>query len=225
MDYLYYLLWTRYVNEGGGALYKRSINFTALETVHPERLALIGVRYVIARHSTFNRPPALPRVDDWKGYGIYEVPTSNTTGYAASRLLFAKGLDAELRAMRDPSFDPKSIAIVAEADRERVGAQALSPILSSAISLQGNTLILNAESAGKRSFAVLPFRFSNCFRPTWHAGSGEIFRTDMALIGVLFSGRAFLALEWTGGYGAYDCLRKDSRLVHEATQAARDFRE
>src|SRR5260370_9813098 len=57
LDALYYLLWTRSINEGVPA--SRSASITLLETVYPKRLALIGVRYVIARDDADPPLPAL----------------------------------------------------------------------------------------------------------------------------------------------------------------------
>src|SRR5919198_3365899 len=98
LDYLYYLLWTRYVNEGGPR--PHSFNFTTLGTLHPDRLALVGVRYVVARDVPLRAAPALPRAFAWNGYSVYEIAGPNVRGYAPTTVLKAATLTEELRILR-----------------------------------------------------------------------------------------------------------------------------
>jgi hypothetical protein len=223
LDYLYYLFWTRYINQGGANTYLRSINLTALERAYPDRLALIGVRYVVARESLFNAKPRLARVGQWSGYAVYEVPHANLRGYGISRLKFAKDLIEEVQEMRGAGFDPRNVAVLSEAYWNSLQHLQLAPVRSSSISIQGNELTFTAESSGSNSLVVLPFRYSTCLAPKWAEGSGEVVRADLALVGVLVKGRASVVLEWTGGYGAYECLRRDAQLVRQAKDAAERF--
>jgi len=222
LDYLYYLLWTRYLNEGGER-YSRSINFTALEVVRPDRLALLGVRFVIARESAFERPPPLPKVFSWRGYGVYEVPLPNLAGFSPTGIQFGKTLTDQLGLMRQATFDPRTIAVVSEADRALFDTHRLASMRRSRISVAGNDLLFEADTAGGLALAVLPFKYSRCWTARWATQPGQILRVDTALIGVLFRGPVSVRLRWSAGYGSVRCLREDRRLVFEARKAANSY--
>ncbi len=219
LDYLYYLVWTRYVNEGVAA--RRSINFTSLETIHPDRLALFGVRYVIARDMPLGRPPDLPRVFAWSGYTVYQIDNPNVSGVAPIRVVFGNSLWDELRMMRAPSLDPRKSAVVPESERRWFdGPSGLSPTDWSELRLSGQSVIFHATARG-RALAVLPFRFSNCFRPEWSGRPGRVLRVNAALVGVLFEETSRLRLTWTAGYGlAGDCANQDRELMAQAIAVA-----
>jgi hypothetical protein len=217
LDYLYYLMWTRYLNEGGER-YRRSINFTALEVVHPDRLALFGVGFVIARQSSFERPPPLAKVFAWRGYGVYEVPSPNLAGFSPTEMWFGTTLKEQLRLMRQAAFEPRTIAVVSESDKELFDGRPLVSMRRSRISLVGNDLVFDAETVGGLSLAVLPFKYSNCWDPRWETSPGRVLRIDAGLVGVLFRDRVSLRLRWNAGYGAVHCLREDRRLVAQAKE-------
>jgi hypothetical protein len=219
LDYLYYLFWTRYVNEGSPA--RRSINFTTLEAVWPHRLALAGVRFVVTRDIPYTAPPPLRRVFGWKGYSVYEIADPNTHGYFPTRILFARSLEDELLTMRGPDFDPRQTAVLADSDASRVDdGGVLAPARSSRLRLSGQALVFEAESERGRSLAVLPFKFSHCWRPLWEGRLGRLVRADGALLGVVFDGVVRLRLLWAAGYGPRaGCMAKDTALVPEARKA------
>ena len=218
LDFLYYLVWTRYLNEDGEH-YTRSINLTALEVVHPERLALLGVRYVIARESAFERPPPLEKVFSWRGYAVYEVVSPNTAGFSPTTAWFGATLNDELRLMRRPAFDPRTVVVASARDRDALGGHPLQPMRRSRIVVAGNELLFEGDAAGV-ALAVLPFKYSHCWTPTWATPPGRVLRVDAGLIGVLFRERASLRLRWSAGYGSVDCLYEDRRLVPQAKDAA-----
>ncbi|HEY3064990.1 MAG TPA: hypothetical protein VGL09_04320 [Methylomirabilota bacterium] len=219
LDYLYYLLWTRYVNEGGPR--PHSFNFTTLATVHPERLALVGVRYVVARDVPLRAPPPLPRAFGWNGYSVYDVPAVNARGYAPTTVLRAETLADELRILRQPGFDPARMAVVA-ADAGPGDGEAWAPLAASSIRLDRQALLFEARSAGRGSIAVLPFRYSHCWRPEWTGAPGRVIRADVALLAVIFEDATRVRLRWTAGYGRdAGCLRADAHLRAQALDAAR----
>ncbi len=222
LDYLYYLFWTRYVN--GGVLARRSINMTNLESLRQERLALIGVRYVIANGEWYDFP-FLVRVFAWKGYSVYAIDGANTGGYAIRNVVFGKSLAEELRLMRDRGFNPQQVAVMAETERERFeGERPLSPMGLSRLTIQGQSLHFEALSGGL-TLVVLPFKFSHCWRPLWAGSPGRIVRVNVALVGVVFERAAQLRLSWSAGYGPWaECLRRDAELIPEAVAAAAELR-
>jgi hypothetical protein len=223
LDYLYYLFWTRYVSAGQRA--KKSINLTSLETFNADRLALAGVRYLIARDSEVYEPLPLSRVTSWHGYSIYAIPDANVGGYAVDRLLFGDSLTDELRLMRMHDFDPRRTAVLsAESRAESPAVAPLAPIVRSSVALAPNELTFTAANTGGTSLVVLPFNWSHCWRAEWRKGSGRLLRADVDLIAVTFAGEVELRLSSDAGYGAgRACLRDDRALVGQATRAAREI--
>ncbi|MGO8867127.1 MAG: hypothetical protein ACLQME_11555 [Alphaproteobacteria bacterium] len=225
LGYLYYLLWTRYVSAGQRGF--KSINMTSLEALHPERLALLGVRYLLARDSKVYERPPLPHVMSWNGYSIYEVPGANVAGYGVSGVEFGSTLTDELRLMRRHGFHPRDTAVLPASERtsfEGRPARAWGTLQSSAITLTPGELTFTAVASGGESFVVLPFNWSHCWQAEWRKGSGRWSRADVDLIGVAFTGEIELHLRWTAGYGsASACLRDDRKQIAEAKRAAAEI--
>ena len=222
LDFLYYLLWTRYVSAGEPA--KKSINMTSLEALHPERLALLGVRYLLARDSKVYEPLPLRHVMSWHGYSVYEVPHANLAGYAVSTLAFGATLTEELRLMREHGFHPRDTAVLpasAGGTFAGTGGAALAGLARASLSLAPDALTFSAASAGGASVVVLPVNWSQCWHAEWRKGSGRLVRADVDLIGVAFTGEIELALSWRAGYGdAAACLGADAELIAQAQRAA-----
>ena len=222
LGYLYYLFWTRYVSAGEAAA--KSINVTDLEAIHPDRLALVGIRYVVARDSSVYEAPALERVMGWHGYSVYAVSDANVAGYGMSSVAFGETLSQELRLMRSHGFQPRRTAVVSTSERAAFGNQGaggLSTLSSAAISLAPDELIFSATSSAGLGFAVLPFNWSHCWGVEWRKGAGRLVRADVDLIGVAFTGEIELHLRWRAGYGAgRRCLVEDQALIAQAKEAA-----
>jgi hypothetical protein len=222
LDYLYYLLWTRYISEGFPN--RHSINMTTLVDAQAARLALVGVRFVVAREVPYLPVPDLPRMWSWGNYAVHEVPNPNTNGYGVRRLDFAPDLTMELRAMRDPSFNPRETAVLSQSEMADLGdGRELSPLESSQIDFAGQQLHIVANSAG-RSLMVVPFKYSHCWQPIWSGAAGGVHRVDTSLIGVVFDKTVDLTLRWTAGYGPLtSCLQQDVSLVPQARLAAQQL--
>ena len=219
LGYLYYLLWTRYVSAGEAA--RKSINLTSLETLLPDRLALLGVRYVVARDSEVYEPPPLARVMGWHGYSVYAVPDANLAGYAVREAAYGRTLTDELRLMRRHGFMPWQTAVLPADARAAPAEGALSGVARATLRLGADEVVFKAASAGARSLVVLPVNWSHCWGVEWRQGAGQVLRADVGLVGVAFSGAVELRLRWRGGYGsARDCLGEDAALVSEARAAA-----
>jgi len=219
LDQLYYLLWTRYVN--AGTPLRHSINLTTLSRLWPERLALIGVKYVVARDIPLSPLLALPAVFRWNGYSIYEIEAPNTVGWSVRTIVGAPTLTDELRAMRDTAFDPRHTAVVSAQDLGILGTPPWAPLAASSVTLRGQSLRFTARSAGRRTLAVLPFKFSRCWRPEWRSGPGQIVRVDVGLLAVAFEEATDVQLTWSAGYGhRAECLRRDADLMPQVKTAA-----
>ena len=219
LGYLYYLLWTRYLSAGEAA--QKSINMTSLETLHPERLALVGVRYVVARDSEVYEPPPLKRVMSWHGYSVSAVPDANLAGYAVREVAYGATLADELRLMRRHGFEPRRTAVLPVGARGTLGEGALSGVARASLRLAADAVVFKAASAERGSLVVLPVNWSHCWVAEWRQGHGRVMRADVGLVGVAFSGAVELRLIWRGGYGsARECLYEDEELVDEARAAA-----
>jgi len=222
LGYLYYLLWTRYADSGVPAT--KTINTTTLEVLHPERLALLGVRFVVARDSKIYEDLPLERVLGWHGYSVYAVSHPNVTGYAVDELEFGNTLTEELRLMRRHGFHPRRTAVLPASERGAFTDSAihgLGTLASSSIRLAPNELTYLARSSGGPVFAVLPFNWSHCWQVEWRRGGGNLARADIGLMAVAFEGDVELHLRWTAGYGARRrCLDEDRALIGEARQDA-----
>jgi hypothetical protein len=221
LDYLYYLLWTRYLNEGFPA--SRSINMTEIEVAHALRLALVGVRFLVSREVPMRPANSdLIPVWNWDGYKILEVPYANTSGYAVAGTEFGADLEEELDLMRSTDFDPRRTAVLPESERATVerGPPLSSSLESPVITFAGQSLHFSAKVTG-RSLVVLPYKYSNCWVATWSGNPGRVVRADVGLLGVIFDADVDLTLRWTAGYASgTDCLRQDARLVPQAQFAA-----
>jgi hypothetical protein len=224
LDHLYFLFWTRYVNEGI-VVARRSINFTALEVPRRERLALAGVRYMVTRDEAYDFTRWLPVAFTWKGYTVYEFPEANVTGYGPSDVVYGASIPDELRAMRGGAFDPQRTAIASVGERPFFAAgPELSPLRTSEIRIARQSLVFTATSPG-RALAVLPFRYSSCWKTEWRGRPGRLLRVDAALIGIAFDDATEVRLTWGAGYGpATRCLREDAKLVSQTREAAKSFR-
>ncbi len=225
LDYLYYLLWTRYVNHGVAA--RRSINMTNLDILRRDRLALIGVRYVVATDQWYDFTPHLSRAFAYKGYSIWDVGTPNVAGYGPTRPIFARTLADELRALRAPDFDPRRDVVLDGEERPWLGTgPALAPLTASRLIVKRQSLVFEATGGPGRTLAVLPFKFSRCWRPRWDGPvPGRIVRADVALLGVAFAGATRVRLSWSAGYGpGTRCLERDAELVPAAIVAASEVR-
>jgi hypothetical protein len=216
LDFLYFLFWTRYVNEGIPV--RHSINVTTLVALHPDRLALVGVRWLIVRDVPYVPLPALPRVFEWQEYAVYEIPGANTSGFGPTRIVFAATLADELRAMRNPAFAPRDVAVLPASERPGLPVERLSAMRTSTLEASGQNVRFTGVSEGL-SLAVLPFRFSHCWTPRWAGRPGRIVRADGFLLGVLFDATTAVELSWTAGYVGVECLRRDAALVPAALAA------
>jgi hypothetical protein len=219
LDQLYYLLWTRYVN--AGPTLRHSINFTTLYHLWPERLALIGVKYLVARDVPLRPALDLPIVFRSHGYSVHEIPHANIAGWGVTRVIGASTLTDELRLMREQGFDPRHTALVAATTTDLLAPREWAPLAASSVRLDGQSLVFTARSAGERTFAVLPFKFSHCWRDEWRGRPGRVVRVDTALLGVAFEAEADVRLTWTAGYGPLaQCLTRDAELTPQAKAAA-----
>jgi hypothetical protein len=217
LDFLYYLFWSRYVNSDTSV--ERSINLTTLGSIHLDRLALLGVRYLIRREHSFAPPINAPKIYARDGYAIYEIPNPNLAGVFPRRILTAASLAQELALMRSPEFDSARDAVVSAADQGMPSrAVNLQPVRSR-IQTGTNEIIFEADTAGP-AFVVLPFRYSHCWEADFGRFTGRLVRVDAGLLGIAFEGTARATLRWRAGYGRAECMQQDAGLIEAARAAA-----
>jgi hypothetical protein len=180
---------------------------------------------MVTRDEAYDYRNWLPVAFTWKGYTVYEFPEANVKGYGPTAVAYGASVADELRTMRGRGFDPQRAAVVSLGERPSFAdGRALSPLRASEITIERQTLIFTATSEG-RALAVLPFRYSSCWKTEWRGTPGRVLRVDTALIGVLFDGSTEVRLTWGAGYGpAARCLHEDAKLVAQTKAAAKSFR-
>jgi hypothetical protein len=220
LDFLYYLYWTRYADRDHST--RPHINMTTLGMVHPASLALSGVRYVVARDLPYAPKPNLPKVYAQPGYEIFEVPNPNIKGYGPVEAIFGSSLHDEVEKIRQPSFNPARAVILPTSSKfSSRELTSLSPLAEGAIYFRDAEVFFAARSEGKRSLAVLPVRFSNCWKATFLKGEGTLLRANIALLALDFKDEINVRLSWNSGYGhSNHCLNADAELIPAAREAA-----
>jgi hypothetical protein len=179
---------------------------------------------VVARDVPLHPLLVLPVVFRWNGYSVYEIPAPNTEGWGINGLVGGQTVTEELRIMRDTAFDPRQTAVVSVEDLAALGARPWAPLAASTLRLTGQSLLFTARSTGGRALAVLPFKFSRCWRPHWRSRPGRILRVDTAFLGVAFEQETDVLLTWSAGYGHLaECLTGDAELTPQVKAAAAEL--
>jgi hypothetical protein len=115
----------------------------------------------------------------------------------------------------------RSVVVGAEAEGVD-GGEPWATLKASRLHKERQALVFEATSAGRRSIAVLPFRYSHCWRPEWTGAPGRLVRADVALVAVVFEEATRVRLSWAAGYGRdAACLRADGELRAQSLDAAR----
>ncbi len=109
-------------------------------------------------------------------------------------MIAVPSLTDELRVMRAPNFDARRVAVVSARDTVALAVGSLTVMASSRLRVSGQHGRFEATSGGP-ALAVLPFRFSHCWRPEWTGRPGHIVRVDV-------TGVAFEPAQGVGGVRA-----------------------
>ena len=198
-----YLLETRFLS--GPRTIHNTRNTVLLTRVNEMLFRLLGVRFLIIGNKNkaeigVERARAGNRI-------LYEIPDANTSGWAVRDVERVKDASEVLNKMRAEA-NLKEIAYVTTGEQ----LEHLHPA-STSMTVSPGVVKIAARTSGK-AFIVLPFQFSRCFRVRRESGVGsppELFRTDLALTGVLISEDSSFVIEMgIDLFNSARCLREDA---------------
>src|SRR5262249_55094828 len=133
----------------------------------------------------------------------------NLAGYSVTNVLHASSAQDVIAALASPAFDPRSTAILTVPDQ----FPPLVPVSGSSLTVERGGYRVQADTPGV-SLLVLPIEYSHCLRPnliTSSAMAPRLFRVNLAMTGILFSGRVEGRLSLRYGPLSSECRMQDWR--------------
>jgi hypothetical protein len=182
-------------------------NVEVLREFNPTILRMLGARYVIADgeigESAELRATATAGRDG--NLYLYELPEPNLGQFSPTSATRVDNATELMRRLRDPAFDPMSEILV---QQPRAGA--FVPARDTSLVYEGVTLRYRAKSDAQ-SLALLPVDFSHCLTiDSPSGGAVQIFRANLALTGLQFSGAIDIRITThTGPFDHPACLLAD----------------
>jgi hypothetical protein len=168
-------------------------------------LRLFGVRFLIAG-TTSDLDDGIERARAGNRI-LYEIPDSNISGWAVGKVERVKDATEVLDKISIGS-NLKEIAYVTDGDE----LKDLRPA-STMMTLYPGFIRIRSQTSGK-SFVVLPFQFSRCFRIRGEREAGslpKLLRTDLALTGILLGETSDFEIEMEiNPFDRAHCLRDDA---------------
>jgi hypothetical protein len=163
------------------------IDLRVLSRFDPRLMRMIGVRYVLSRHSLTGKGIALAYahpVQSLSDARLYELFDTNVGQYSPKEVRTLHDFVETLRLLADERFDPRRTIVLhgeapASHDRLESAANAMVTRIS-------DGLHVRATSAGK-SVLLLPFEFSHCLKQDVVSGSNvRIERANLMLTALHF---------------------------------------
>lgn len=168
-------------------------SWSNFSVVNPKILQLLGVKFVLADTPQIpggqyrTKLTAAKNIPDLY---LFEIKNPNIAGISAKKLIAANGVNQAAQLMREPAFNLQDAVVTTRAD-----FPALTPVNNSVILLDTNGVRIKASSSGN-SLLILPLEFTNCFHMNVISGSTpKLFRVDIALTGLLFTGKIDVVLD------------------------------
>jgi hypothetical protein len=195
-------------------------SFETQSIVNDRIMALLGVRYLLSDKLLPERTPVLSyRLTQGRDLHIYSVADTNVAGYAATTVRRATSGQDAIALLAEATFDPRSTAVLTTSDE----LPPLVPVSGSSLAIERGSYRIEADSPGS-SLLVLPIEYSHCLQAnltTTGASPVRLFRVDLALTGILFSGtvKGSLALRYgplSGGCRIEDWREAEALRIDEA---------
>ncbi len=175
----YYLMLTEFMARPADRQTRSGLILTRLD---PKMLQLWGVRYVITDQSgAIGRELVALPLKDRPPLRLVELGTPNLGNYSPTKVAEAADFHAGLLAMHAVNFDPTE-TVIANAS---LGGS-LTPAIDATLTYERDGFRIQAGSGGT-SLLVLPVQFSHCWTAEGR-GAPQLFRADLAQLGVKFSG-------------------------------------
>jgi hypothetical protein len=200
-------------------------SFETQSIVNDRIMALLGVRYLLSDKLLPEGTPVFSyRLTQGRDLHVYSVANTNVAGYAATTVRRATSGQDAIALLADSAFDPRSTALLTTSDE----LPPLVPVSSSSLTIERGSYRIEADSPGN-SLLVLPIEYSHCLQAnltTTGARPARLFRVDLALTGILFSGRVEGSLALRYGPLSSGCRIEDWREAEALRiDEARDWPE
>jgi hypothetical protein len=178
--------------------------------VNDRIMALLGVRYLLSDKLLQQRSPILSyRLVEGRDLHVYLIPDANLAGYSVTKVRHAASAKDVIALLADPEFDPRSTAVLTMSDE----LPPLVPVSGSSLAIERGGYRVEVDSPGL-SLLVLPIEYSHCLRPnltTSSAMAPRLFRVNLAMTGILLSGRVEGRLSLRYGPLSSECRIQDWR--------------
>jgi len=160
-------------------------NVSVLRRIEPRILAMLGVRFVIT-DAPFAGDVTLRATMGFSGgmLFLYEVPRPNVGTYSPTSVLTPRDATEIVGRLASPDFDPAR-DVMADVPQRPAG---LVPAQGAHLTFDGVSLRVQAVSPGQ-SILLVPLEFSRCLEQQDSGGTPILFRANLLLTGILFSGR------------------------------------
>lgn len=157
---------------------------SVLRRYEPALLAMLGVRFVVTDAPLAGMTPVSRAESSEQNLYLFEVPNPNLGNYSPTDVHAAESATAVLTRMGRPDFDPAREVVASVPG----GATGLTEARDTSLAFDGASLVVRATSEG-RSVLLLPLEFSRCLAITARSGEPTLFRANLLLTGMEFSGR------------------------------------
>ena len=161
---------------------QRSVS--VLRRYDPKVLALLGVSHVLTDAPIGDAELVSDMGADDRRLYLYRVPRPNVANYSPTQVSVATTATEALVRMAGQNFDPSRDVIT----NTPIEGSDLKEARGGRMIFDGVHLRVTASSDG-RSILLLPLEYSRCLAVITRSGSARLFRADVLLTGVLFSGK------------------------------------
>jgi hypothetical protein len=182
------------------------------DAVDPERPDHGAVRrtYLLSDKVLAGRTPVLHyRLVEGRDLYLYSVAGANTAGYAVTQVRRAASGREAIAILAKPSFDPRTTAILTTQEE----MPPLVPVSASSVTIERGGYRIEADGPGT-SLLVLPIEYSHCLHANLIASdmtAPRLLRVNLAMAGILFSGRVEGRLSLRYGPLSSECRMQDWR--------------
>lgn len=176
-----------------------------LRRYEPKLLGMLGIRSVVTDAPIAGVTLQSSAHSDSSGLYLYRVPETNVGNYSPTHFHVATSATEILTWLARSDFEPKR-EMIGDVPR---GGDGLVEVRESSVIFDGVSLHITATSDG-RSVLLLPLEYSRCLDVRARVGEPRLFRANLLLTGLVFSGRLDAVLRlYTGPFVNPACRLRD----------------